>query len=186
MKRIELEHLIRACGQLTNHYEFVIVGSQAILGSVPNPKGVLTLSMEADIYPRNAPELADQIDANLGEGSRFHQTHGYYAQGVGPETAVLPAQWLSRVHRVQNKNTNERVGYCIGVLDLFLSKAAAARQKDRDFCMALLEHRYVLLNDALPLIATMPLDPKEQRALRARVRRWAKALRDAGRDIPIA
>jgi hypothetical protein len=52
------------------------------------------------VAARDAPELADQIDANIGEGSRFHQLHGYYAQGVGPETAVLPAQWLrARVRR---------------------------------------------------------------------------------------
>lgn len=183
MKREELEHLIRACGEITNHYEFIIIGSQSLLGSIPNPKGELTLSMEADIYPRNAPELADQIDANIGEGSRFHQVYGYYAQGVGPETAVLPAQWLSRVHRVQNTNTNERVGYCLDVLDLFLSKATAGREKDREFCMGLLEHRYVLIGNALPLIATMPLDAEEQRVLRARLRRWAKAVRDAGHDI---
>jgi hypothetical protein len=100
MKREELEHVIRACGEITNQYEFIIIGSQSLLGSIPNPKGELTLSMEADIYPRDAPELADQIDANIGEGSRFHQLHGYYAQGVGPETAVLPAQWLrARVRR---------------------------------------------------------------------------------------
>jgi len=48
------------------------------------------MSAEADIYPYQAPDLADEIDANIGEGSRFHETHGYYAQGVGPETAILP------------------------------------------------------------------------------------------------
>ena len=31
--------------------------------------------------------LADKIDGAIGEGSQFHQTYGYYAQGVGPETA---------------------------------------------------------------------------------------------------
>jgi hypothetical protein len=44
VKREELEHLFRACGEITGHYEFSIVGSQSILGSIPNPKGNLTLS----------------------------------------------------------------------------------------------------------------------------------------------
>ncbi|HMO45651.1 MAG TPA: hypothetical protein PKB14_06425 [Rubrivivax sp.] len=35
---------------MTGQYEFVIVGSQSILGPVPNP--------EADIYPLHAPEHA--------------------------------------------------------------------------------------------------------------------------------
>lgn len=137
MTREELEHIIRASGAITDQYEFVIVGSQSILGSVPRPEAVFTVSMEADIYPLQAPELADRIDGAIGEGSQFHQTYGYYAQGVGPETASLPSDWMQRVHRIQNSNTQDRVGYCLDLVDLLLSKAAAGRQKDRDFCMAL-------------------------------------------------
>ena len=37
MNRDELEHLIRASGVITNQYEFVIVGSQSILGPIPLP-----------------------------------------------------------------------------------------------------------------------------------------------------
>lgn len=73
MTRDELEHIIRASGDVTNQYEFVIVGSQSILGSVPNPPSVFTMSAEADIYPLQAPELADKIEGAIGEGSRFHE-----------------------------------------------------------------------------------------------------------------
>jgi hypothetical protein len=111
LKRQELEHIIRASGDITDQYEFVILGSQAILGTEAHPDAVFTVSMEADIYPLRAPQLADRIDGAIGEGSRFHDTYGYYAQGVGPETAVLPDDWMTRVRRVQNGNTNDRVGY---------------------------------------------------------------------------
>lgn len=37
MTRAELEHLIRASGVITDQYEFVIVGSQAILGCHAQP-----------------------------------------------------------------------------------------------------------------------------------------------------
>ena len=40
MTREELEHIIRASGAITNQYQFVIVGSQALLGSVPWPQEV--------------------------------------------------------------------------------------------------------------------------------------------------
>ncbi len=176
MRREELEHVIRACGDITVHYEFIIIGSQSILGSVPSPPASLTLSMVADIYPRGAPELAEKIDGAIGEGSRFHQTHGYYAQGVGPETALLPAQWASRVHRIQNPNTNDRIGYCLDVLDIFLSKAAAGRRKDQVFCTALLSYGYLRIDDVLTLVDTMPLDADAARELRARIRRWARSL----------
>ncbi len=183
MTREDLEHVIRASGDITNQYEFVILGSQSMLGSVPNPEEVFTVSMEADIYPLQAHELADKIDGAIGEGSQFHRSFGYYAQGVGPETATLPKDWMQRVHRVQNSNTNGRVGYCLDVLDLFLAKAAAGREKDREFCMALFEYGYVTLAQALKMVPTMPFDDKEQRTLRATIRRWAKAVRDAGYDV---
>ncbi len=179
MTREELEHIIRASGDITDQYEFVIVGSQSILGAVPRPEDVFTVSMEADIYPLQAPELADRIDGAIGEGSQFHETYGYYAQGVGPETACVPAGWMQRVHRIQNRNTQDRIGYCLDVLDLFLAKVVAAREKDREFCIALLQYGYVNLEAALALVDNMPLDAKAQQTLRATIRRWA---RNAGRS----
>jgi len=173
MTREELEHIIRASAQITDQYEFVILGSQSILGSIPDPEAAFTVSMEADIYPLAAPDLADLIEGAIGEGSQFHDHFGYYAQAVGPETAVLPQDWMSRVHRIQNPNTDGRVGYCLDVLDLFLAKAAAGREKDRVFCTALLAHCYVSVPAALALIGVMPLDASQQRTLRSRIRRWA-------------
>lgn len=184
MTREELEHIIRASADITDQYEFVIVGSQSILGSVPSPEAAFTMSMEADIYPLQAPELADEIEGAIGEGSIFHQQNGYYAQGVGPGTAILPTDWMARVCRVQNGNTNDRIGYCLDVHDLFLAKAAAGREKDREFCMALFEYSYVTPKEVLKMVPTMPIDSKEQRTLSATIRRWAKAVRDTGHDIP--
>jgi hypothetical protein len=51
MAREELEHIIRASSDVTDQYEFIIVGSQSILGPVPNPEEVFTMSAEADSYP---------------------------------------------------------------------------------------------------------------------------------------
>ena len=175
MTREELEHLIRASAMVTDQYEFVIVGSQSILGAIPNPAAVFTMSAEADIYPLQAPELADRIDGALGEGSQFHETYGYYAQGVGPDTALLPSGWLQRVHRVQSAATDGRVGYCLDLVDLFLSKAAAGRDKDRAFCIAMLAHGHVQLVAALARVAEMPLDAAAQRRLLAMIRRWSQA-----------
>ena len=71
------------------------------------------------------PELADLIDGAIGEGSPFHERFGYYAQGVGPETAVVPTGWQSRVLRIQNANTDQKVGLCLEPLDLAAAKLAA-------------------------------------------------------------
>ncbi len=179
MKRQDLEHLIRVSSDITKEYELVIVGSQAILGTDPNPPEALTVSVEADIYPLHRPELADKIDVFIGEGSRFHEQHGYYAQGVGAETAKLPAGWKDRMVRVPDVAYNAGVGYCISVLDLFMSKAAAGREKDKEFCMALLEHGYLRISAALALVASMP-EEVDKRQLTARIRRWVSLAHDAG------
>lgn len=109
MNREDLEHIIRAAGDVTDEYEFIIVGSQSILGPIPYPPDVFRLSAEADIYPRDAEEKSELIEGALGEGSQFHTTYGYYAQGVDSTTAKLPLGWEGRLHRVQSeKGTNGR------------------------------------------------------------------------------
>jgi hypothetical protein len=97
MRRSELEHIIRAAAAISNQYEIMVIGSQSILGSVAEPPAALVESMEADIYPMQRPELAELIEGAIGEGSPFHDLFGYYAQGVGPETAVLPTGWQARL-----------------------------------------------------------------------------------------
>jgi hypothetical protein len=44
MTREQLEHIIRASADITDQYEFIIVGSQSILGPVPNPEDIFTMS----------------------------------------------------------------------------------------------------------------------------------------------
>lgn len=175
MTREELEHLIRVSARITSQYEFVILGSQSILGAIPHPPTVFTMSAEADLYPLHAPELADEIDGAIGEGSEFHRSKGFYAQGVGPDTAVLPDGWLDRVHRVQNANTDLRVGLCLSIVDLFLSKAWAGRDKDREFCIELLRHAFVDVEQTLALVPRMPLGEPQRQTLVRRIRRWARS-----------
>ena len=74
MRRAELEHVIRAAAAVSGDDEIVVVGSQAILGGHPEAPESLLVSREADVYPRNRPELADEIDGSLGDGSYFGAT----------------------------------------------------------------------------------------------------------------
>jgi hypothetical protein len=96
MKREHLEHILRAAAAVTNEREFVVLGSQSLLASVPDIRPPLDQSMELDLYPLHAPEAATLIDGTIGELSPFNETFGYYAHGVGPGTAVLPRNWRSR------------------------------------------------------------------------------------------
>ena len=140
MTRSELEHLIRASGAIADDGELIIIGSQSILGQFPNAPNTLCMSMEMDVYPRNKPERADLVDGTIGEGSFFHEQFGYYAQGVGPETAVLPDGWKKRLVSIDNENTNGITGLCLEVHDLAISKYVAGRPKDLEFTRELSKH----------------------------------------------
>jgi hypothetical protein len=133
MKRSDLEHLIRAAGAIAQDNEIVVIGSQSILGEHPDAPATLLTSMEADVFPLNHPERADEIDGAIGELSSFHQTHGYYAQGVDEHTATLPSGWRERLVRIENANTNGVAGLCLEVNDLAISKYVAGRPKDLEF-----------------------------------------------------
>jgi hypothetical protein len=82
MKRSDLEHILRACKGVTGEIEFIVIGSQAILGRFPDAPRVLRESIEADVYPKHRPDLATELVGSLGELSPFHQTHGYWVDGV--------------------------------------------------------------------------------------------------------
>lgn len=143
MTRLQLEHVIRAAAQIADDDEIIIIGSQAILGKYPSAPAELLRSMEADVYPKNRPDRADLIDGTIGELSPFHETFGYYAQGVGEETATLPRGWKERLVPVRNANTRDATGWCLEPHDLVLSKVVAWREKDREFVEAALRHGLV-------------------------------------------
>ena len=65
MSRAELEHILRACKGTTDETEFIVIGSQAILGRHPDAPRVFRESIELDVYPKFRPELSDDLAGNL-------------------------------------------------------------------------------------------------------------------------
>jgi hypothetical protein len=138
--REQLEHLIGAAAVIAADDEIVVIGSQAILGQFPQAPAPMRVSVEADLYPLNHPERADLIEGSIGELSPFHETFGYYAQGVGEETACLPQGGKERLVVVQNENTRGAKGLCLEVHDLLVAKAIAGRDKDFSFLSEAAKH----------------------------------------------
>lgn len=158
MRRSSLEHLIRAAASVTGDNEIVIIGSQAIHGSLTNVPTAAQMSIEADMYPRNKPDGWNDIEGVLGELSPFHDTHQYYAQGVGPETAILPKNWEERTTLINNDATNGATGICVGMYDLVLAKYAAGREKDFLFIGELIINEHLDKHTLLGLVNEMPED----------------------------
>ena len=155
MTRAQLEHVLRAAGAIAQEDLIVVIGSQAVLGAYPEAPGALTVSLEVDLYPLKAPEKAELIDASIGERSPFHDTFGYYAHGVGPETAYLPYRWLTRAVEVNNSNTGGVTGLCLHPIDLAVSKLLAGRPKDLDFVAVMARHGLVLRSQLEEMLAEL-------------------------------
>ncbi len=149
----------------------MVIGSQSILGQFPDAPAPLLESSEADVYPLPDPERADLIDGSIGEGSFFHDTFGYYAQGVSPKTADLPAGWQDRLVRVKNANTGGVEGLCLEVHDLAIAKYAAGREKDLDFTRVLAEHGMTREATLRARLAATRLDAARRTLAAARIAR---------------
>ena len=176
MQRHELEHLIRASGAITGADEIIVIGSQAILGAVPHAPASLLRSSEADVFTLRDPKDADLIDGSIGEGSPFHATFGYYAQGVWLDTAVLPEGWMERCIEIRNENTRDVRARCLDPHDLAVSKLVAGREKDIEFISEMIRHQ--LIQDATihERIRHLP-DGLADRALV--IERWKRILKKA-------
>lgn len=168
MRRDQLEHLIRAAGDLLGEDTVIVIGSQAILATVASPDDrILTRSLEADLLPLDDVDeaKADLIDGMLGAGSKFDETHGIHADGVGQHTAVLPAGWESRLVEVANENTNGVRGLCLEPHDLVISKLVAGRAKDVEFADAALRSGIVELELLLERLETTPTEVGRRAAI---------------------
>ena len=84
MTREELEHIIRASGDITDQYEFVIVGSQSILGAVPRPDPRLRAE-------RTVLEGEVANPANPPSGCYFHPRCRYAVERCKVEEPALRA-----------------------------------------------------------------------------------------------
>ena len=174
MKRAEFEHAIRAVGAVLDVGEVLVIGSQALHASVTGelpPEA--SRSVEVDVAAlRGDPEgkLADLIDGSIGEASMFHETFGYYAQGVVETTAVLPAGWRERLVRFESPGTTGVVAWCLELHDLWISKAIAGRPKDVEFCRALLERGLMRVDRLVERLALVPeIEPRVRDAAAARI-----------------
>jgi len=171
MTRQQLEHLIRAASVIANDDELIVLGSQSILGPYPDAPPALLVSVEADLYPKNHPERADLIDGTIGELSPFHATYGYYAQGVGPTTAILPRGWEGRLVTIRNENTRWAAGLCLDAHDLLLAKYAAGRDKDMRFSQEAVRHGLVDRGVLEERLSTMELNDSHRDLVSGRIAR---------------
>jgi len=143
MTYYQLLHAIRAACTVSNDVELFVFGSQSILAHLNEIPDELVQSIEVDVSPVNKPEKVIDIDGVLGEGSLFHQTHGFYVHGVSIETAILPKNWQQRCKIINDKWQKDYNGFCISLPDLAVSKLMAYRERDKEFVEILLINKLI-------------------------------------------
>ena len=165
----QLEHVIRASAAITGVADIVVIGSQSVLGTFPDAPAELLISLEADVYPLQHPQLGELIDGSIGEGSPFDQSFGYYAHGVDETTAILPEGWRDRLVLVTGENTRDARGWCLDVHDLAIAKYAAGLEKDLDYTRALTSHGMTRQDILEQRLASTPVDEARRSLAQKRI-----------------
>lgn len=175
MKRSEFEHAIRAVGSILGTDEVLVIGSQALHASVTSDlpeEAQRSVEIDVAVFGDEDGAKADLIDASIGEASMFHETFGYYAQGVTEATAVLPPGWQDRLIRYETAGTGGVTARCLEPHDLWIAKAIANRPKDREFCSALVERGIVKPETLASRLGTLSdLDEEIEQVVRGRIDR---------------
>lgn len=186
MRRVELEHVLRAASSVLGERNLLVIGSAAILGTFSESvlPAETTRSDEADLASFDDPDgaKATRIDGAIGELSPFHAAFGYYGQGVDLGTATLSPGWRDRLVRYRNRNTAPGVGLCLERHDCVASKLAAFREKDQAFAAALIDAGLVDRAVVAERIAQTPLEPRR----RAHIIAWLAALPAQGAGTTIS
>ena len=125
--------------------------------------------MEIDAYPANAQswqqvhktEASEEINALFGYLSVFHDTHGFYVDGVDEFTARGPEDWRTRAkERVFSCAKRSVIARFPALDDLAIAKMCRLEERDRSWIEAL--HRLRPLSKPLlrELLARVPaLEP---------------------------
>jgi len=170
MNRSQLEHIIRAAGSIADDKDIIVLGSTSILAHFPDFPESLLFSVEADVFPKNKPQLSDVIDGSIGELSPFHKTFGYYAHGVSAETANnLPQGWDKRLVPISSPNTEGVTGWCIELHDLVVGKYVSNREKDLQFIAAVIAEGLLDRDTLLSRVDELRVDESLKKQIRTRI-----------------
>ena len=134
MKLEQIEDVLLATALLTNHRNFVVVGSLSILGAVLEPPQRMVASIDLDFFLKFDPERVSDINTQLGESSAFARDKGYFADALSPRVLSLPEGWEARLIQLPLKGG--LVAWFLDPNDCACSKLIRANTNDIDWVRA--------------------------------------------------
>lgn len=168
MKKLQVDHVLRAAGRITGEKKFIIVGSQALHGKHPDLADSIVRSAEVDLFAPGNPDRTERLVA-IGVDSPFHEQFGYYADPVSADTATLPKGWKGRLVRLPPGDTEGVRGLCLDPHDLAISKYAAFREKDLVFTRELARRGLVSRDQLLTLLEQTNVSDELRERIRLRI-----------------
>jgi hypothetical protein len=165
MKKQQVDHVLRAAGQITGEKQFVIVGSQSLHGKHPDLADEILRSFEVDLIAKQNPNRTEWLNS-IGQDSQFHETYGYYADPVDETTSTLPKGWQARLVNLPAGDTAGVRGLCLDPHDLAIAKYAARRQKDIAFTRELARRGITAQDKLLELLDKTPIDSDARERIR--------------------
>jgi len=146
----QLIQLVLRAAEISGRTEFVVIGSQAIHGTVADPNiEIVALSNDVDLYPVDGYDERNLVYQGLMEGlgqdSDFDEHTGTYLEAVPVNLAKFPDGWQQRsfqevVGNVTIGNAPRAVRITFpDIYDLTVSKLAIRRDKDLEFLRGVIE-----------------------------------------------
>lgn len=170
MKKQQVDHVLRAAGEITGEKQFIIIGSQSLHGKYPDLPDEILLSAEVDLIAKSDPKKTEALNF-IGVYSRFHETHGYYADPVDENTATLPRGWKGRLVNLPPGDTEGVRGLCLDPHDLAIAKYVARREKDTVFTQAMAARGMLEKAKLLELLAKTPIAAEVRERIRGFIER---------------
>jgi hypothetical protein len=145
--------------------QFIIIGSQSLHGKCTDLPDEILMSAEVELIAKAHPEKAELLNI-IGVFSRFHETHGYYADPVEESTATLPKGWKGRLVNLPPGDTAGVRGPCLDPHDLTIAKYGAPRERDVVFTRALATRGIAMKSLLLELLARTLIDAASSERIR--------------------
>lgn len=134
MRLEQVARVLEEAARVTNHRQFVIVGSLSALGALVDPPPRMVQSIDVDLFPKLDPGRVAEINAALGEASDFARRHGFYADGVAPGILSAPEGWDARL--VPVSFPSGVVGWFLEPNDAAVAKLIRGEQNDLEWVQA--------------------------------------------------
>jgi len=134
----DIELLLQKAAEITNHRNFVIVGSLSGLGSLIRPPDEMVMSRDVDFYTKNDPgRIFSEVADHLSENSEFGVMHGFYGDPVSPNVLSAPEGWSNRLVPITFKGGI--VGWFMDANDAACAKMIRGEANDRRWVKAGIE-----------------------------------------------